>query len=242
MISIRTIWDELLQFFYPQHCLCCGRSLIAGEQQICLHCFCDLPRAGYHRRSGNPMMKLFAGIPQIREMASFLLFEKGGHVQRLIHSFKYHENKQLAEQLGRTASLEMKADGLFRDIDFLLPIPLHPVKERKRGYNQSEHIAHGFASVYHRPVCRNVLYRTIHTASQTYKSIYERHLNMERKFAVRETDTLAGQHVLLIDDVITTGSTTIACIEALSVIPDIRISIFSLSIVPVLAGTDEPDF
>jgi ComF family protein len=179
------------------------------------------------------MLTLYAGFPQIREAAAFLLYEKEGIAQKLIHRFKYHDNKKLAEYLGKIASLDMHADGLFQDVDFLMPVPLHPGKERQRGYNQSYRIACGMASVYRFPVRNDVLYRKVYTMTQTRKSRYERHLNTENVFEVKDAQTCAGKHVLLIDDVITTGATSIACIEALTMaIPDIRISVFSLAMVP----------
>ncbi|MDR3260578.1 MAG: ComF family protein [Tannerella sp.] len=233
-MSIWTTANDLLQLFYPRQCVLCKNTLIEEEQQICLDCLCDLPRTHYHKRPDNPILKLFSGIPQLRETAAFLFFEKEGKAQTLVHSLKYYGNKRLAEQLGRIASLEMKPDGLFRDVDVLIPVPLHPKKERKRGYNQSEWIARGIASVYRRPVNRTILYRNTYTATQTRKSRYDRHLNVDKIFDVKEPHTFTGKHVLLIDDVITTGATSIACIEALTAIPDVRISVFSLAIVPFL--------
>ncbi|MDR3268913.1 MAG: ComF family protein [Tannerella sp.] len=232
-----TIWNDLLQLFYPRQCLLCENLLIEGEKQICLYCLCDLPHTNYHKRPDNPMAGLYAGIPQIGETTAFLFFEKEGYTQTLIHALKYYGNKQLAEQLGRSASLKMKPDGFFHDIDCLIPVPLHPKKERRRGYNQSEWIARGIASVYQWPVNREILCRNIHTATQTRKSRYERHLNVEKIFTVKDSRALAGKHVLLIDDVVTTGATTIACIETLAKVPDIRISVFALAIVPILTET-----
>ncbi|MDR1336248.1 MAG: ComF family protein [Tannerella sp.] len=223
---------DLLQLFYPRLCLLCGQILLTAEQNLCLHCFCDLPRTGYHRRPGNPMHKLYAGIPQIREVSAFLFFERDGKAQTLIHAIKYYGNKRLAEQLGRMASLEMKPGGLPEDIDCLIPVALHPKRERQRGYNQSERIACGIASVCRRPVNCDALFRNISTATQTRKSFYERHLNVEKIFGVRNPDALAGKHVLLIDDVITTGATSTACIDALLAVPDIRISVFALTVIP----------
>jgi ComF family protein len=179
------------------------------------------------------MLTLYAGFPQVREAAAFLLYEREGIVQKLIHEFKYHDNRKLAEYLGEIASPEMRADGMFRDVDFLIPVPLHPRKEWQRGYNQSYRIACGMASVYRLPVRNDVLRRRAYTMSQTRKSVYERHLNTENVFDVKDAHACAGKHVLLIDDVITTGATSIACIEALAAaIPDIRISVFSLAVVP----------
>jgi ComF family protein len=207
--------------------------LAEGEKYVCMHCFCDLPRSNYHQRLHNPVLKLFAGTTQLYKISTFLIFEKEGKVQRLIHSIKYFGNKQLAIYLGRIAALEMKADGIFRGIDLLIPVPLHPKKQRKRGFNQAEWIAKGLETVCQCPIETNVVCRTKHTDTQTRKTIYERHLNVEEIFSMKNEYSLAGKHVLLIDDVITTGATLNACIKTLSAIPGIRISIFSLSAVRV---------
>ena len=225
--------DDLLLLFYPRLCILCEKQLIEDERHICMHCFCDLPRTNYHLRLHNPTIKLFAGTLQINKILSFLLFEKDGKVQQLVHSIKYYGNKQLAKYLGKIAAIEMEADGFFQGIDWLIPVPLHPKKERKRGYNQSEWIAKGIETVCQCPIEKDVLYRTIDTDSQTRKTIYERHLHTEEIFSVKNVDTLRGKHILLIDDVITTGATLNACIKALSAIQDIRISIFSLSVVHI---------
>jgi ComF family protein len=192
-----------------------------------------LPCAHYHEYAGNQLLRLFADVPQIQEVAAFLIYEKSGPVQAIIHNFKYRENHLLAEYLGQIASRSMHDDGLFEDVDLLIPVPLHPRKEFQRGYNQSFWIASGIASVYNYPINSRSLYRKIHTVSQTNKSLAERKLNMGNAFAVRNAHALAGKHVLLVDDVITTGSTTSACIQALTTIPDIRISIFALAVVPL---------
>ena len=224
---------NFLQLFYPRLCLYCDKRLTEDEQYLCLHCYCELPRTHYHRRTDNPVLKLFTGFFHIHEIAAFLFFEREGKVQDLVHAFKYYGNKQLAQYLGRIAAIEMKNDGLFRGIDMLIPVPLHPKKERKRGYNQSEWIAKGVESVYQYPVRCDLLYRNIDTVTQTRKTVYERNLNVEEIFAVNNADALEGKHILLIDDVITTGATLRACIKTLSAIPDIRISIFSLTTVQV---------
>ena len=225
--------NNFLQLFYPRLCLHCDNRLTESEQYLCLHCFCELPRTHYHRRIDNPVLKLFTGFFSINEIATFLFFEREGKVQKLVHSFKYFGNKQLAKYLGKIAALEMKTDGIFHHVDMLVPVPLHPKKERKRGYNQAEWIAKGVEQVYHCPVRTDVLHRNIDTVTQTRKTIYERHLNVEEIFSLKNVDALEGKHLLLIDDVITSGATLRACIQVLSAIPDIRISIFSLTTVQV---------
>ena len=230
---MRTWINNFLQLFYPRLCLYCDNRLTESEQYLCLHCFCELPRTNYHRRTDNPVLKLFTGFFHIHEIAAFLFFEREGKVQKLVHSFKYFGNKQLAKYLGKMAALEMKTDGFFRNVDILVPVPLHPKKERKRGYNQAEWIAKGVEQVYLCPIRTDVLRRNIDTLTQTRKTIYERHLNVEEIFSLQNADSLEGKHILLIDDVITSGATLRACIKALSAIPDIRISVFSLTTVPV---------
>ncbi|MDR2921135.1 MAG: ComF family protein [Tannerella sp.] len=229
----QTIWNNLVNLFYPNLCLLCEKPLIEHEQQLCLHCLYDLPRANYHKRPDNPILKLYAGIPQLQKAAGFLLYEKEGKVQSLIHSFKYRNNKQLAKQLGRIAASELQTDNFFNDIDLLVPVPLHPKKERKRGYNQSEWIAQGIASFTNKPIVSDILFRTIHTTTQTSKLRYERHLNVEKIFSLHNTKSFENKHILLIDDVITTGATSLSCIETLANVPDIRISLFALSIVEI---------
>ncbi|MDR2233175.1 MAG: ComF family protein [Tannerella sp.] len=231
------MWTQirnLLELFYPRLCLYCDKRLNDDEQFLCLHCFCELPRTHYHRRTDNPLLKLFTGFIRIDETAAFLFFEKDGNVQHLVHSLKYHDNKQLAGYLGKIAALEMKDDGLFGQIDMLVPVPLHRRKERKRGYNQAEWIAKGFVEVYHCPISKDMLIRNVDTVTQTRKTVYERNLNVEEIFSVSDVASLAGKHILLIDDVITTGATLRACIKALDAVPDLRISIFAVSAVQVL--------
>jgi len=223
--------ENFLQLFYPRLCLYCDKRLTESEQFLCLHCFCDLPRTHYHRRTDNPVMKLFTGFFHIHEIGSFLFFERDTKVQKLVHSFKYYGNKKLARYLGTIAAIEMKNDGLFSRLDMLIPVPLHPKKERRRGYNQAEWIAMGVEQVYPTPIRKDVIVRKVDTITQTRKTVYERNLNVEEIFSINNADSLEGKHVLLIDDVITTGATLRACIEALSAIPDIRISIFSLTVV-----------
>ena len=222
--------NKLVNLFYPLHCLLCKKPLIKGEQHICLDCFCNMPKTNYHISKANPARDLFSGYSQINEVTAFLFFEKEGTTQRLIHSLKYRGNKSLAEFMGRIAALELNNCGFCASADVILPIPLHPKKERQRGYNQSEIIAKGLASVYGNKVDNKALKRIIHTQSQTLKSVFDRHINVEKIFEVTDIENLYGKHILLVDDVMTTGATISSCIEALLSVPDIKISIFSLSI------------
>jgi len=221
--------NDLINLFYPYHCLTCSLPLVRHERFICLYCHCNIPKTNYHINKENPARDLFSGYAQVNEVIAYLFFEKEGITQKLIHSIKYKGNKELASYLGRTAALELKTTGCYASIDVILPVPLHPKKEKRRGYNQSEWIAKGFASVYGIEPEKKHLRRAADSQSQTRKSVYDRHLNVEKIFEVTETAQLRGKHILLIDDVITTGATLSSCVESLLFVPDIKISIFSLS-------------
>ena len=221
---------NLVNLFFPNLCLLCGRPLVKNEQFICLYCHCNLAKTNYHTNKRNVAYDLFSGFTKVNEVTAYLFFEKEGLTQQLIHSLKYYGNKELAAYLGRTAALELKTEGIYASIDTILPIPLHPKKEKRRGYNQSEWIAKGFASIYGCNIDQKRLKRNTNTQSQTLKSVYDRHVNVENIFEINNPEYLYGKHILLIDDVLTTGATISSCIEALILAPDIKISIFALSI------------
>ena len=227
---MNNLLNDLVSLFYPRYCLVCGHSLLRNEHFICLYCHCNIPKTNYHINKRNPALDLFSGYTQVNEVTSYLFFEKQGITQKLIHSIKYYGNKELASYLGRTAAFELKATGCYASIDAIYPIPLHPKKEKRRGYNQSEWIAKGFSSVYGINPERKYLIRTTDTQTQTRKSIYERHVNVEKIFEVTMPEYFYGKHILLIDDVLTTGATISACVDAFSTVPDVKISIFTLSI------------
>jgi len=222
--------NDLVNLFYPNLCLLCGQPLVRNERFFCLFCHCTLPKTNYHFNKGNPAWDLFAGFTPVNEVTSYLFFERQGKTQQLIHALKYYGHKELAAYLGRMAAQELKKDGFYASVDVLLPIPLHPKKEKKRGYNQSAWIAQGFTDVYGCLPETQRIKRITDTQSQTQKSIFDRHVNVENIFTVTDPDYFVGKHILLIDDVLTTGATISSCIEALWTIPDVTISIFTLSI------------
>jgi ComF family protein len=229
---MRMIFHDIANLFFPKLCVLCRDPLIQDEEQICLQCLCDLPQTNFFRQDDNPVTGLFAGKVEIAHAAAFLHYEKGGKVQKLVHTFKYHGNKQLAYQLGKLFALSIPPDASYLSADFLIPVPLHPRRKWKRGYNQSEWICRGMASVWHIPILTSALQRRTKTNTQTNKNIYERWLNMQEVFVLRNTEALQGGcHALLIDDVVTSGSTLAACAEVLLSIPDIKLSILTIATV-----------
>jgi ComF family protein len=195
-----------------------------------MRCLCDLPKTDFHERKDNPVKELFTGYKNVVEASSFLYFEKDSVTQEIVHSIKYYGDKNLARYIGRLAAMELYPSKIYSSIDAIIPLPLHRKKERKRGYNQSEYISFGIADIYHKEIDNKSVMRTVYTESQTKKKMYERHINVENIFKAVDIQLLTGKHVLIIDDVITTGATVSACIDALSEVPNIKISVFSLAI------------
>lgn len=230
MRVLKTILNDFLHLFFPNICLLCRNPLIDGEEQLCLRCLCDLPHTQYHLQQNNPVEQLFAGKVNIASATAFFHYEKDGHVQKLIHSLKYYDDKELGYILGRIVALELKEiQSPLCSADLLIPIPLHPQKIKTRGYNQSEWIARGVSSILHIPIDTSHLARIKKTDTQTHKSVYERWGNVQSVFSVTDPQTLTGRQILLIDDVITTGSTIEACALLLENIPQTQIHVLALA-------------
>jgi ComF family protein len=227
---LRKGWNRIAYLFFPPLCTLCKQLLLDSEKHICLSCLCNLPYADSHRQAGNLAAGLFAGKVAIQSSFSFLFYSKGNEAQRLTYAFKYYGNKHLAYQLGRQAALFLQTREPYASLDYLIPVPLHRTKERRRGYNQSEWIGRGVASVLAIPVHTKALVRHIPTETQTNKSPEERWANVRHAFSLEQTDDLAGRDILLVDDIVTSGATLRACAETLLAIPGIRIHTLTLAI------------
>lgn len=221
---------DIGDFFFPRCCLVCGRVLLHDEEFLCCHCLLDLPRTDYGRVTDNPMEQLFYGKLQVERCAAYFFFTEGGDYRRLIHDIKYKGEKECGAYLGALFARENAATGLFDSVDYLVPVPLHPCKWRKRGYNQSEWIARGISEATGIPVCTELLECVTDRQSQTHKGIYERWLSTHESFTALPDVIPAESHVLLVDDVVTTGATLLACGKALAASGISRISICALSL------------
>lgn len=224
------IWNNFLNLFFPQLCVVCETPLAEGEKHICWHCVRKLPVLSNCQPESSHAALLFQDKYPVAGAAAYLRFTKNSSVQQLIHSLKYKDNKELAYYLGRQAAMYLQPSGLFDAIDLLVPVPLHPRKKRQRGYNQAEWIARGLASILGKPIETNALQRTVFTETQTHKTAYERWLNMQNVFTVKQPESFQRKHILIIDDVITTGATTGACAQAIYASSEASVSIFSLAI------------
>lgn len=230
--QLRDLLFDCASVLVPPRCLLCGRPLTAAEEGLCLDCYLRMPRTGLHRRPSSRVSDRLARLlPQCR-VASWFYYRRGGEYASLIHEAKYRDAPYLAEGLGRMFAQEIKPEGFFDDVDVLVPMPVHWTRRLTRGYNQTEYIARGVSEATGLNVSKTLRAVKRH-GSQTRLGRRLRMSNMSPDFfGVRHPERLAGKHVLLIDDVITTGSTVEAAVTALlRDARDIRaISVLSLAI------------
>jgi ComF family protein len=220
---------DFISLVYPHNCLACGDLLISKESQICILCRHKLPKTGFHLEKENPVSKIFWGRVNLFSASSYLFFQKGGTVQSLIHQLKYKGNKEIGKELGKMYGIELKTSELFNTVDLILPVPLHPTKKRKRGYNQSEMICEGLSKGMNAEWRPDLLVREVATDSQTKKSRFMRWKNVESIFTVKDEKAIAGKHILLVDDIITTGSTIESSAHCLLQTEDTKVSAASLA-------------
>jgi ComF family protein len=214
MISVKEIKDSFLHLFFPHVCAGCGSDLLNEESMLCIRCMADLPETNFQSHAGNPVEKIFWGRLQLTAATAAYYFTKESLMQQLVHEFKYKGNKELGLQMGRLLGKYLTQSGRFT-ADALVALPLFPVKERKRGFNQAAVLCDGMAEIMKIPVLRNVIVRPQHTETQTKKGRVERWRNMDGKFVVQDKQVIRNKHLLLVDDVITTGATLEACAREL---------------------------
>lgn len=217
------------ELLFPRLCVACGDRLIEQEHWICLQCLHHIPRTNYHLDPENPVAQLFYGRVRIEFATSFFFFTKGSSYQTLVHNLKYKGMKELGEEMGKQFGIDLMQSADFSTVDVICPVPLHPKKEKKRGYNQSWWIASGMAAQMQKPLSADNLIRVAYTETQTKKNRFERWQNVEGIFALRDPEAYCGKHILLIDDVVTTGSTIEACAYAILSKCDARVSIATLA-------------
>lgn len=223
---------RLVDFLFPRYCPVCGERLRRDEGLMCLSCNVHLPRTGYFEKNdNNPVIKKYSHEPRIKKAASFLFHHSGSDNAHIVYSMKYFGNYAACEKMGRIMALETQPSGFFDGIDAVIPIPLSFFREYRRGYNQSYHLAKGISSVTGIPVLRNVLMRRHFESSQTKLDVQEREANVKFAFSLRDPRQIEGKHVLLVDDVITTGSTTMSAAEIVLQAEGTTISIVSLACV-----------
>ncbi|MBP5547713.1 MAG: ComF family protein [Bacteroidales bacterium] len=221
---------DFIELFFPRVCCICGNPLVGTEKQICTHCLLNLPESLSAKGDSNIVEKRLMGRIPIVASTALLVFSENSMAQKILHQIKYYGNTELAVSMGRQLGMRLAESDRFDSVDIIVPVPLHRKKLRKRGYNQSFLICQGIAQTFPRPINRDNLIRTKHTETQTRKNREERIENMHNVFHLLDESVFENKHVLLVDDVITTGSTTEACWNAMKETKGIKISVISLAI------------
>ncbi|MDR1091393.1 MAG: ComF family protein [Prevotella sp.] len=225
---MRNIFRDFLSLFFPDLCVVCGDRLIEGEQHICTECLSSLPRTNFHLQPDNRLEQFFAGRIPFEHIAAFAYFIKGGSLQHIIHELKYKRNAGIGNFMGILCGENLKGSDFIKSIDILVPVPLHPKRQKQRGYNQSLKVCEGLSEATGIPVDSKTLIRTVNNPSQTKNSRFDRWKNVENIFSLSDRDTFGNKHILLVDDVITTGSTLESCAKEILKSEGCKISIYAV--------------
>lgn len=226
---LSSLGEAASQLFFPHHCATCGTDVLNRDTELCWHCLGSLPATHFSSLPANPLEKIFWGRLSVQAATAMYFYTQDSILQKAMHAFKYHQNQQLGVQLGRLLGENLLRSGRFQ-ADLLLPVPLHPRKQKQRGFNQSAIICQGISQVMKVPYKEGIVIRPSASQTQTNKSRIDRWKNIEGKFSVTNTSAIEGKHCLLVDDVITTGATLESCGLALLNAGDVKISIVSLGV------------
>lgn len=227
MIKPGEIKDAVLHLLFPHVCNGCGSDILSPESLLCMRCVEAMPETNFESHPGNPVEKAFWGRLPLTAATAQFYFTKESLMQHLMHQLKYKGNREMGRQLGRMMGEQMAKSGRF-DADMLIPLPLFPAREKRRGYNQATVLCNGIAEVLKIPVLDKVISRPQHTETQTKKGRIERWKNIEGKFLLADPDVIRNKKVLLVDDVITTGATLESCGTELLKAENVSLSVAAL--------------
>ena len=230
---------NLFDLLYPRKCKVCGRILLSKEEHLCLHCLKDIPLTYYWDWEGNPAESILWGRTYVQWIVPLFFYRRESPYSQLLHRIKYKGDIKLAHYLGRMLGEYLKESKRIEaeEIDYLVPVPLHPRKKWKRGYNQAEEIAKGIgtalwgAAYANKRIVTDAIKRSRYTKTQTKIKVDSKWKNIEGAFALKRPERLIGKQILLIDDVLTTGATVEACYEKLKLISEIKVSVATLAYV-----------
>lgn len=222
-------FEDFLCLFFPHLCLACERNSPPYGEHICTACSATLPEANFHLRKENPFTEKFWGRVNVHAGTAMYLFTKESRVQNLVHHLKYRGKAEVGTILGRKQGTLLRQSPLFADVDVIVPVPLHVRKARIRGYNQSEVFGNGISETFGRPCLGHAMKRVVHSESQTKQSRESRLHSVGEVFEVAKPKLLEGKHVLLVDDVLTTGATLEVCASKLLAVPGTKVSMATIA-------------
>lgn len=228
---IGELLTDFLSMFYPRTCICCGRALKRNEKDLCMICEVELPFVPASvMTSGQPIAERFYGRVEVEGATALFRYEKETVSQHVLHHIKYKGGRSLGYRMGRMLGGRL-CGTQFQEVDALIPVPLHPNKLKLRGYNQSEWIAKGIGDALNIPVWTDVLERMVENPTQTHKSAYERWENVKDIFRLTDESKIIGKRLLVVDDVMTTGSTVEACVLPIEKVDGVKVSVATLAVV-----------
>ncbi len=216
--------QSFINLLFPKTCVACTNLLAGNEEYICTTCLSKLAQTRFWNKELNPIAKIFWGRVQIENATSFLYFEKDSTLQHILHHLKYKNKPEIGIILGKLFGAKLIGTP-YSQTDYIVPVPLHKKREKERGYNQSACIAKGISHCINVPVLDKAVQRTKQTKTQTNKTRFDRWLNVENVFKVTSPEEIKNKHILVVDDVITTGATTESLIQELLKIKGVRVSL-----------------
>lgn len=224
-----SFWSRLLDLISPRLCVVCGDRLAVSEETLCSKCYLHLPRTNFNRNLyENVMAKLFWGQIAIEKATALFYYEPHAETANILYELKYKNHPEIGVVMGRMMAKELMSSGLFDDIDAIVPMPLAKKRERERGYNQSLELAKGVSEVTGLSIANQIVRRTKFMGSQTQRGRWERNENVENVFELINDNDICGKHLLLIDDVVTTGATIVACAKEMQKASHVKISVLAL--------------
>ncbi len=221
---------DLAYLFYPIYCASCNGALYKNEKLLCTTCRHELPLGNFHNVNAKKIEKVFYGRVKIENAASLFIFQKDSLIQNLIHNLKYKGREEIGEELGKWLGEKLAQNPDYQKIDVVIPVPLHKKRLRERGYNQVKKFGIEIAEKLNASYIDSVLKKNSYHKKQSKHNKGSRWINISETFGIQNESLVANKHILLVDDIITTGATIEACIEALKAIPNIKISIATMAI------------